>query len=70
MQSDDQCVNSIRTESGFSLFSDECRTQFGAVSRISANPKGIEDQAAVPRWKAGPANSTENSAEPKNVFFF
>jgi len=46
---------------GSSLFSVEWRTQFGTVSRVSANPKGIESISPGLRGMSYPGGMTEKS---------
>jgi hypothetical protein len=63
-------ILSLFAANGSSLFSVECRTQFGTVSRVSANPKGIESISPGLRGTSYPGSKTEKSPTLKGLHPF
>ena len=63
-------LRTSKNRTGSSLFSVECHKQFGTVSRVSANPKGIESISpglrgtSYPRSKTGPGRGREAGVSP------
>jgi hypothetical protein len=55
---------------GSSLFSVECRAQLGKVSRVPANPKGIESISPGLRGTSYPGSKTGKSPTLKGLHLF